>query len=481
MATDNTQDHTSSHNIEPASAPQSRSFRSRGFWMVITAIITGVLGLVAVCWFVYLSGQRVLSQLEVTLFTVIITILQVGFGLIAGLLTSENSARREYRPFVRSALRRTYGLVEGLGRVQESIREGVRRMSTRTSSEVNSQLWEEIMNTIYSQSNELLREAKASIEDWREFGREEIEKLEQNQREKERQIAEIKEDIDALHGVMAQLSITPSAEPALQKMESVANSLEGELQSIRDRSVLEPTEANTIYKRDVKKLLSTGAFKEAIEIYSRMIDLNPASHSLYMGRARAKYLIEDKEGALADLDRAEQLHPADPTIGRAKQRIMEGKSFPVSGLSLNMVMANDGHEALAQGRIEDARQLFKEAKNQGLNIAFTNINFAMVELAARNTQEARKHLDVIDSSSTGPFMRVQVECLRALCTAIEGKEPDLNGLRQAREQRPDFDMNKSPLQFLEKGLTQVGLLDDRIRRIFDLMLHERILSERHPQ
>jgi len=441
--------------------------------LIAISVFFALLSIGGIIYFVILSGSRNMSQLEATLFSVVLLILEVALGFSIGVWSARDAAYKEYQPFVRSALRRTYGLVEGLGRVQDSIREGIRRMSTRASisSSARAQMWGELMNLIYSQMNELLRQSESSIEDWREFGPEEIQRLEQSQRLKEERIRELTERLRELYELIGDLSGAPAVVTtgAMDRLETVASSLQRELEGLRGRSILPPIDLGTVQKGEVRKLLLSGAFEEAIGTYSQLIDLHPTNHSLYIGRARAKYLAGDKNGALADLDLAEELLPGDSVVRRAREQIALGRWFPVavsSGVPQNLAKAFEGNEALAGGRVDEARRLFEEAKELGLNIAFACTNLAMVGVAARDPQAALENLNGFNHLIAGPYMRVQVEALKALCTAVEGDEPDLIPLREALDQCSEFVISKSPLRFCEAGLKTLGISDEHMEIVF---------------
>lgn len=424
--------------------------------------------------FVGLSAQRPLSGVEATLFSILLLVFQMAFGFVTGWWFATGAARSEYRPFVRSALRRTYGLAEGMARVQDSIREGLRRMSTRTNigSGARAQLWGELMQQVYSQTNELQRQAEASIQDWREFGRDELAKLEESQRLKDERIEDITQHLRELYELIGDLTVTPTASAlAIDRMESVADSLQQELQTLRGGSVLSRVEATTVHRGEARKLMLIGAFEEAISVYSQIIDLNPTSHSLFIGRARARYLAGDQDGALADLDVAERLQPNDPVIKRAREQITEGRWFPVAVASRvpdNLAKAFEGTQALASGDIDGARRLFEEARKLGLSVAFARMDMAMAEILAEDPQAALAAVGNIDRVAMGRHMRVQIAGIEELCAVLEG-EPDLPRLLEQVERCGDFSLDRSPLRFLETGLTTLGLMNDGMRAVFDTL------------
>ena len=60
-------------------------------------------------------------------------------------------------------------------------------------------------------------------------------------------------------------------------------------------------------------LLSGGKAREAAVAYEKLIRQNPAEARGYMGRGRARLLLEDPEGAIADFTRVIDLTPKDST------------------------------------------------------------------------------------------------------------------------------------------------------------------------
>lgn len=84
-------------------------------------------------------------------------------------------------------------------------------------------------------------------------------------------------------------------------------------------SVLPPQNA-----KKVRALVAAGKYAEAVTTYTKMIELQPGSYTLYIGRARAKFLAGDRSGALSDLDIAVNLHPGDPSLDAFRAQIEEG-------------------------------------------------------------------------------------------------------------------------------------------------------------
>jgi hypothetical protein len=63
---------------------------------------------------------------------------------------------------------------------------------------------------------------------------------------------------------------------------------------------------------------------EAIEIYSTKIELEPTSQTLYLGRAKARFLAGDVRGAVEDLDRVDELAGSGSLTHRLRGIIERG-------------------------------------------------------------------------------------------------------------------------------------------------------------
>jgi hypothetical protein len=76
-----------------------------------------------------------------------------------------------------------------------------------------------------------------------------------------------------------------------------------------------------------------GALEEAIDAYSSLIDFGAGGHSVYLARARPRYVAGDRDGALEDLNKAEDICPADDALRRLRRDIEDGKVLPPLGVT----------------------------------------------------------------------------------------------------------------------------------------------------
>ena len=80
-----------------------------------------LLSIVLIGWFVFIAGNRVLTQLEIIFFQVFILISGLGGSYLIGSQTSKTTTREMIKPHVRSAFRRVMSLYRTLSRVAEVI------------------------------------------------------------------------------------------------------------------------------------------------------------------------------------------------------------------------------------------------------------------------------------------------------------------------------------------------------------------------
>jgi len=450
--------------------PEGRRARSSteraSAWLVAATAIFALIAIGCLVLAIYFSAIRDLSQLEVTLLSALSFVFQIILGACVGLIVARESARREYRGFVGSAVRRTFGVVGGLQRVLENIKQGARRMIGRRGlgDEARTQLWIEQLNLIGCQLNELLRQTEESVDDWREIAWEVIEEEEKQQQQRLEKMAALTKDLADIYHISDDLAVVPGqSDRALMKLEALAEELETELVTLRGSTYPIGVTA-AVEKGEARKLLMQGAFEEAVEVYSRMIQLNPQMHTLYIGRARARYLAGDTAGALSDVKQAQELSPEDPAIARVKDQLERGQGMPSAGVADGpppyLEKAFSGNQALAEGDADAAEECYKAAAEQGLFPAFVAMNLAMVDILRGRGEEALKHLTSVNLKLAGRFMQVQVVSLQLIAESlVAGEKKPTNRLTEALEACGVFELSRSPLRFLREGLTKRGDLD----------------------
>lgn len=444
-----------------------------GFHLVFGFL--GLIGLIALGFHMYYSFQRTLTQLETVMFSAIVFVLDLVAGIYIGVLFAGDSAKQESRPFVRSAFRGNFELSEGIKRAQESIRAAVGRMASRRNVDAAtaSLLWSEIMNLIQAELTELSRQSQSSLEDWREFRPEEIERFEETQQKKQKEEAAVADSIKELYGLIENMSSEASegTEETLAELKEIQSKLLSELAGLKERPTMGAmTKTSTASK--ARELMVEGAYKEAIDLYTRLITAEPLNHTLYISRAKAKYRSGDSRGALADLGTAAQLSPADVSIERVKKQIETGQSLESPRNVIEqpfMSKIKEGTNELINGDLERARELYMEGRKLGATEVQTRVSLVMVDLIKGTANDARKTLHEIDLTFAGDYMTVQVEALRALCDICENRAAGYVALSYALSRCPSFSLSQSPLMFLERAYLQRSLMTAPVAEVFSML------------
>jgi hypothetical protein len=61
-----------------------------------------------------------------------------------------------------------------------------------------------------------------------------------------------------------------------------------------------------------------------LERYTALVESEPNQYANYLGRAKVRFLLGDRTGAISDLDLAEQMSPGHPHIASTRKRIEQG-------------------------------------------------------------------------------------------------------------------------------------------------------------
>jgi tetratricopeptide (TPR) repeat protein len=436
----------------------------------LLAVTFAVLAVLVVGFHMYLAYARNLDPVH----TLLLNLLAIIFTAICTIWVGRWSALRENKSFIRAALRTTYGLSEGLKVAEQKALEGVQRMASRTalSSEMQGEFWQEVLGRVIDQLNALMRRAQETVDNWQELGPEEVERLTHAEYQKEIAINELKA---ATQQVTAVLQDVAGSESTVEtaRLRARVEALE------RERQLLEASSALSLPARgEARKLIAMGALEEAVDAYSTLIAAGTGGHTIYLARARARYLAGDRDGALEDLHKAEEIDPTDDAVRRLRRDIQEGKALPpVAVAPPNFKPAiNKGNAALASGDAEAALRHFREARKGGLFPILAAQNEAMCLLLLGDPERARELVSAALGETTGPFVRVQAFALLSLTDALGDGNLDasLSRLSSAVAQLAlsgnRFNMAQSPLQFLVLGLQVKGLFTPACNRVIAVLV-----------
>lgn len=441
------------------------------------AVLTALLAVLLVTVNVWM----VASQSASTVSTLLLNVLTLVFSTVCTVWVGRWSALRENKAFIRAALRTTYGLKEGLEAVEQTALEATARMRTRVGLDpsATAQLWEESVGRVVDQVRALVRRAQETVANWGEFGPEEVEALSTAETAKASAVFDI---VDAKSQVQSMLerfgsSLAPDQTAKLQER---IEALESAKDQIASSSALAFPTAG-----EARRLLAVGAFEDAIDAYTSLISAQPESHTLYIGRARARYLKGDREGATADLLEADRLCPTDPAIARMRSDIAQGRNpdVPAARVDPPWKEATDAaNAALARGETATALSRIQEADEKGLHPVFVGVNRAMALTLAGSLDDARSCLTGIESLITGPFIRIQARLVYAICDALDGKSVESSkvSLREAAHELAlsgaRFQVARSPVQHLIIGLSRLGRTPSVLPELIALAQSESVFS-----
>lgn len=248
--------------------------------------------------------------------------------------------------------------------------------------------------------------------------------------------------------------------------------------------------ASTYLSGSARALVDKGYFEEAVRAYDQVISMHPTVHTNYIGRARAKFLAGDAEGALLDLSKAEELHPFDAVIerlrlefgGGQRARSSQQPTFVQLPLDNNGVLHGhfspaqqavwEGNNRLAQGDAAGAFANYTRAQELGWSEVYSMFNQAMALVLAKHKEEATNLLGSI-TPDNGSYMEINVLALRCICSLLARSQDStcLSELKLVARSR-EFDYRRSQLKFLEKGSETKADLVDLFAPVFKVLRDE---------
>ena len=218
----------------------------------------------------------------------------------------------------------------------------------------------------------------------------------------------------------------------------------------------------------VRNLLVEGKISEAIDVYNRKIESEPTSYTLFVGRARALFLLGETEQALKDIDSAERLQPHNPMIKSLRSKIVEGSlSAPQKiGISDSGAKVKSGDKVLVEGRPEAAYRLYSDAQSMGASWPFTTFKLALAGAMAGDLTGAELHLNELKIHRGTP-MEINIAALRAIISALQSSvdlPQKIDQLGFLKEEMGDFNIEYSPL-FLLQSLNGAQFWDDKVEDV----------------
>ena len=237
-----------------------------------------------------------------------------------------------------------------------------------------------------------------------------------------------------------------------------------------------------------KELMEQKRYDEAIEVYDELIKNEPISYTPYLGRARAKLLLNDPNGSLEDINKAEELKgipgafqkirlqiefgsvksdnsgkiPRQGQIGIGQQMLYPGKAETQVGLKL-----------LSAGKPIEAFESFSISQDQGYNFAFSVINKAMAKCLAGDLASVNVYLSSLEYRRGTPTA-VIMSAIKAICAGLDDDEGEFNikmeELVYALNELGNFSLIASPLKCLQEGFAARDQpIHKNVQKVFEVI------------
>src|SRR5690606_21128920 len=158
-------------------------------------------------------------------------------------------------------------------------------------------------------------------------------------------------------------------------------------------------------------------------VYSHKLELEPSNYTLFLGRARAHFLLGETDLALKDIDEAEKIRPSDQNVKILRSKIADGSlSPPREGQSAEAnELVRRGHEALTSGKADEAYVFYSDAQNLGASWPFTQFNMALASTVAGDLAGAELLLSELKIHSGTP-MQINIVALKAILLGLRDSD-----------------------------------------------------------
>lgn len=445
--------------IEPAGWPQWLDRNRYYLGLVVFGLFFLIFG-----WLVYTAGNRSLSAVEQASMAVIGVVVSGAFGIVLGIPFAARRIR------IGSQLRRAHGISIALQNVQSDIGDAIARMRERNDS-LDSQalalFWEEVAINIRASLRSPILDAERIVEDWGELASGERERIRLAERDRQEEVQRLFQELETARSVKLDLEArdSPSSDlkAGITSVERRILALEENLQSRGEGYV-----AGT-----ARALMTSGHYAKAVEAYDEILRDHPGVHTNYVGRAKARFLAGDREGSLADLEKAQTLEPDDPEIQKLRANFIAGEAPTLSTTSTRLANAEHsaGNLELSLGNAGRAEEHYKRAEIQGWNWIYSRINLAMSALVAGKPDSAAAEISKIQPKP-GSFIDLNTTALKAIVAIAKGDDASacLSSLRDLSKTLLSRDFSLSPLRYLKSGLRQNNpVLFQKVESVFALL------------
>ena len=220
------------------------------------------------------------------------------------------------------------------------------------------------------------------------------------------------------------------------------------------------TESENDYQ-NVRELINNMKYKEAEEIYTRKISLEPKSITLKIGRAKVRFLAGDTTGAIKDLDEFDAIKSDDYASKKLRYMIVNGLKEDINISDTVSEYANKVSEAtgfLEKGQAAEAFASYVDLEQNGYNKAFAYFGMAMACSMQQDISGSMRFLNKLRIIPSTP-MAVNIIALSAVNIHIQyGSTPTtLIKLKDSIANFPNYSIENSPIRYFIKGCIALNL------------------------
>jgi ppGpp synthetase/RelA/SpoT-type nucleotidyltranferase len=198
-------------------------------------------------------------------------------------------------------------------------------------------------------------------------------------------------------------------------------------------------------------------YERELAKYNVMVDQEPNQFAHYLGRAKLRFLLGDRTGALDDLARAEVIAPGHDHIASARFKIDQGLVAPplineaarkLLAAGLSKLSAGDGVQALAD---------FDAASSLSSDVAFVNLDRSLALCLLGRLDDASVELNSI-TPHPGSFVKADVAACNCMIKSwrdgVPARMEELD--KVLLELAGKFNLAFSVLRHLQSGLTAIA-------------------------
>ncbi len=228
---------------------------------------------------------------------------------------------------------------------------------------------------------------------------------------------------------------------------------------------------------------AAASFGAALKRYDALIAKQSGQYAHYLGRAKAKFLLGDRSGALEDVSKASDLAPGDEQVIRVKQQIEDGAIKGAESYNSAMVdFLSSGNYSLSMGEFEDALISYTKADQLGAKRSVNALNYAMCACLKMDILEIERHIK--DISSFSLYHEINKTAINLISCELsdEGKakrEELASNLRGLVSKARKYDVYNSPLRHLKSGFEELGeaVKYSSVRYVFEILANESLFGK----